>query len=179
MAKKDVPVEVFWKNKLPKGEHLLPVDFTIHTADPIRKALEKGYIPTVTHLHGGHTESASDGIPEAWFAQGFSGKGAQWTKGIYRYDNDQQAATLWYHDNALGLTRLNVYAGLAGFYLLRDDNENRLTTTGVLPRAPYEIEMVVQDKIFTSDGKLFLPSRPKIEVPAQPFMGGPSIIAEF
>lgn len=192
----DVPIDVFWKNKLPRYPkydfpdggmfpgrgpntfglaHLIAVDPTVHIAHP-----EKGGIPTVAHLHGGHTESASDGIPEAWFTQGFQETGPQFVKRIYHYDNDQEAATLWYHDHALGITRLNVYAGLAGFYLLRDDNETMLVDDGVLPAGPYEIEVVIQDRMFTSDGELYLPSdNPEIEPGFDPLPDASSIIAEF
>src|SRR6185436_20440526 len=73
----------------------------------------------------------------------------------FHYDNDQRAATLWYHDHALGLDRLSVYSGLAGAYLLRDDEENILTAYNQLPSAPYEIELIIQDKMFALDGKLY------------------------
>ena len=69
---------------------------------------------------------------------------------------DQEPATLWYHDHALGVGRLNVYAGLAGFYLIRSPEEDGLN----LPRGPYEIPLVIQDRMFTTDGQLYLPSGP-------------------
>jgi spore coat protein A len=101
-------------------------------------------------------------------------------KKTFRYDNDQEAATLWYHDHALGITRLNVYAGLAGFYLLRDNNENQHIANGVLPGGDYEIEIVIQDRMFTSDGNLYFPSEdPEIEPGFDPLPDVPSIIAEF
>ncbi len=182
IAHRDVPVDITWRNMLPPynfpdgpGAHLLPVDPNLHIAHPV-----DGGIPTVTHLHGGHTESASDGLPEAWFTQGFMEKGPQFVKRRYHYDNDQESATLWYHDHALGITRLNVYAGLAGFYLLRDQNEKMLMQNGVLPCAQYEIEVVIQDRMFTDDGELFYPSTdPEIEPGFDPLPPGPSAIAEF
>jgi len=183
VASKNTPITVTWNNSLPPynhgfpglGGHLLPVDPTLHLAHPVA-----GGIPTVTHLHGGHTESASDGLPEAWFTQGFAETGPQFVKQRYTYDNDQEAATLWYHDHALGITRLNVYAGLAGFYLLRDPNEMRLLRTNVLPQGPYEREIVIQDRMFAKDGQLFYPSEdPEIEPGFDPLPLGPSAIAEF
>jgi len=181
-AYRDVPVDVTWRNKLPKynfpdgpGAHLLPVDATLHMAHPVKNG-----IPTVAHLHGGHTESASDGLPEQWFTQGFKERGPHWAKKRFHYDNDQEAATLWYHDHALGITRLNVYAGLAGFYLLRDDNETMLTNTGVLPGGAYEVEIVVQDRMFFDTGELYFPStNPELEPGFDPLPPGPTIIAEF
>jgi spore coat protein A len=179
---RDVPIDVKWKNKLPDynfpggpGAHLLPVDPTLHMAHPMKRG-----IPLVTHLHGGHTESASDGLPEAWYTQGSRERGPHFVKKTYHYDNDQEAATLWYHDHALGITRLNVYAGLAGFYLLRDDNETNLTNTGVLPGGPYEIEIVVQDRMFQANGEWFYPSTgAEIEPGFPPLPPGPTVIAEF
>ena len=120
------PIQVMWQNKLPLTGHLLPVDTSIHMAMPQRKTLDEGYVPTVTHLHGGHSASSSDGLPEAWFTQNFSEAGPDFGGQVLSYANSQQSATLWYHDHTLGITRLNVYAGLAGFYLLRDDNEENL-----------------------------------------------------
>ena len=184
VAQRGVPVDIKWKNKLPKTytypngptAHLLAVDPTLHMAKPAKTT----GIPTVVHLHGGHTESASDGLPEAWFTQNDRETGPFYVKKTYHYDNDQEAATLWYHDHALGITRLNVYAGLAGFYLLRDNNENALTASGVLPGGPHEVEIVIQDRMFTATGQLFMPfTDPEIEPGFLPFPPVPSAIAEF
>lgn len=182
VTREGVPITVTWENNLPPynfpngpGAHLLPVDPNIHLARPVHEG-----IPTVTHLHGGHTESASDGLPEAWFTQGFAETGPHFVKPKYRYDNDQEAGTLWYHDHALGITRLNVYAGLAGFYLLRDKNEERLVERDVLPGGPYEIEVVVQDRMFTKKGALYYPAdNPEVEPGFSRLPRGPSVIAEF
>ncbi len=78
--------------------------------------------------------------------------------GSYTYPNDQEGATLWYHDHALGITRLNVYAGLAGFYLLEDENGQNLINDKVLPGGSYSIEMVIQDRAFTANGQLYYPA---------------------
>jgi spore coat protein A, manganese oxidase len=158
-------LNVQWQNFLPTTDHLLPVDTSIHLADPVRRPLEKGYVPVVTHLHGGHTESASDGLPDAWYTQvggrggnGPAEVGSGYVKRVYTYDNDQEAAPLWYHDHALGLTRLNVYAGLAGFYLLQDEEKQALQAAGVLPGLDNTVEMAIQDRAFTADGQLYLPA---------------------
>jgi spore coat protein A, manganese oxidase len=182
LAKKEVPIEVFWRNNLLDGSnnplpHLLPADTTIHWAfDHVPNWRQYG-IPVVSHLHGGHTESASDGLPKAWFTPNFTLKGHDFKKGDvlpYHYSNTQQAATIWYHDHALGLTRLNVYAGLAGYYLITDANEINLQQTGKLPAAPYDLGLAIQDRMFTSDGKLHYPSAP--EIAGQP---NPGILPEF
>ncbi len=75
-----------------------------------------------------------------------------------QYLNDQESATLWYHDHALGITRLNVYAGLAGFYLLQDEVRLGLTAAACSPSGAYDIGMAIQDRSFTADGQLYLPA---------------------
>ncbi len=167
-AVRGVPVKVKWINKL-KGKHLFAVDPTLHWANPnnmpmnnIPKpwpAFPPGFknaqfpVPIVTHLHGGENESVDDGYPEAWFT--FNGKrGPDFKTSKYFYPNKQQSATLWYHDHALGITRLNVYAGLAGFYLLRDNDRSSLDKKLSLPSGKYEIPLVIQDRMFHTDGSL-------------------------
>jgi FtsP/CotA-like multicopper oxidase with cupredoxin domain len=79
---------------------------------------------------------------------------------VSRYDNSQEAATLWCHGHTPGITRLNVYAGLAGFYLLRDDHETELMESGGLPAERHEVELVIQDRTFCPDGGLAYPDVP-------------------
>lgn len=177
LAKKGQPVLVKWLNRLVDANgaplpHLLPIDKTIDWAAPPTPG-----IPIVTHLHGGHTETASDGLAQAWYTPFGRSKGPHYRKGEqtpFFYDNSQEAATLWYHDHAQGLTRLNVYAGLAGFYLLTDDVEQRLQKSNQLPAGPYDIGLAIQDRMFTTDGQLFYPSEPEEDDhPA------PSVLPEF
>ncbi|HEU0109472.1 MAG TPA: multicopper oxidase domain-containing protein [Flavisolibacter sp.] len=187
LAEKNKPIEIFWRNNLVNGSnqplpHLLPVDPTVHWAfDDIPNWQQYG-IPIVTHLHGGHTESASDGLPDAWFTPNFSLKGHGFIKGDvlpYHYSNTQEAATIWYHDHALGITRLNVYAGLAGYYLLTDDNEKELQATGKLPAAPYDLGLAIQDRMFTTDGQLFYPSAPEENDEDDEEQPNPTILPEM
>ena len=80
---------------------------------------------------------------------------------IYRYDNDQPAGNLWYHDHALGITRLNVYAGMAGFYIVRDDLDTGQPGNPLkLPAFPYEMGLAIQDRMFQKNGRLFYPAFP-------------------
>lgn len=164
-AKTNEPVRVLWLNQLPK-RHILPVDKTIHGTGKTPE------VRTVVHAHGVVSPPDSDGHPDAWFTRGFRQTGPFFQRQIYRYPNSQRAATLWYHDHALGITRLNVYAGLAGFYLLRDKQEMSLN----LPRGKFEIPLVIQDRSFNRDGSLFYPSRPQTASRRLPF---PSIVPEF
>jgi FtsP/CotA-like multicopper oxidase with cupredoxin domain len=200
------PVRVKWINQLVDANgdylpHLLPVDQTLHWANPpggpagtdmhgTDPTPYTGPVPIVTHLHGGHSTEESDGYPEAWYLPaarnippGFARTGSfyrrfmaeaqqllgqAWTPGsaVFQYDNDQRAATMWYHDHTLGITRANVYAGPAGFYLLRGGPAD--TVGGTLPGpAPalgdpagtryFEIPIAIQDRSFNADGSLFYP----------------------
>jgi len=142
------PVAVKWENNLP-STHFLPIDPTIHGAEP-----PVPQVRTVVHLHGSKTLPPSDGYPEAWFTNGFKQTGPFFETQVYNYPNDQQATTLWYHDHALGITRLNNYAGLGGgLYIVRDDHEDSLG----LPSGRYEIPLAIQDRYFNSDGSLLYP----------------------
>jgi spore coat protein A, manganese oxidase len=171
-----------------------------------------GPVPIVTHLHGGHSGQESDGYPEAWYLPAASNipagyatvgshydtfrmqaealYGQPWTAGsaVFQYDNDQAAATMWYHDHTLGMTRSNVYAGPAGFYLLRGGPGDGVV--GTLPGpAPalgdppglsyYEIPIAIQDRSFNADGSLFYPDNRAFfeglnQPPTEPYLDIPS-----
>lgn len=156
-AKKDKTTYVKYINKLPT-KHFLPVDRTLHTAN------DSPEVRTVTHLHGANVFWESDGHPESWYTQDYEYVGPKFRRQVHEYTNHQPATTLWYHDHAMALTRLNVYAGLAGYYLLRDNMEERLK----LPKGKYEIPMIIQDKSFNKDGSLFYPVGPQPPFPPAP-----------
>jgi spore coat protein A, manganese oxidase len=220
-AKWNRPVRIKWINDLTdaKGQflpHLLPVDPTLHWANPpggttgrdsrpTSSATPHAYtgpVPIVTHLHGADgVGDESDGYAEAWYlpdatnipagyaTEGtwynfFEGKaaskfGVSWGPGFatFQYSNNQRAATLWYHDHTLGMTRVNVYAGPAGFYLIRggpagDDQvlDRRTGRPAVLPgpapkegdkfpsnKTYHELPIAIQDRSFNTDGSLFYP----------------------
>jgi spore coat protein A, manganese oxidase len=164
LAKSGVPVQVEWRNNLPQN-HLLPVDTSYHAAKPAAG------VPTVTHLHGGHTESASDGGPEAWYTANYAETGTDFKQKVYNYHNDQEGANLWYHDHTLGLTRLNVYAGLIGFYKLTDANDKALN----LPSGNYDRELLFQDKLFYENGEKYYPA----DAPTGTTANHPSGLPEF
>ena len=166
------PIAVRWVNGLVDANgqplpHLLSVDPTIHWAlhemeypelyDGVYPDWQDVGVPLVTHLHGGHNRSQFDGLPDAWSTPGNALKGRLFNGGPYVYYNDQEGGTIWYHDHALGITRLNVYAGLAGFYIIRDQNERALSNLGYIPRfngntgvpvGGYEIPLAIQDREF-------------------------------
>jgi len=168
-AQKDRPVVVKFINNLPitDAEHPLAgaIDPTVPDPD-----MYPGLVPgrATPHLHGGFSAPQFDGHPHSWFtADGIHGShydtmpGAAANEAIFQYSNQQPAAPLWYHDHAMGITRLNVYAGLAGLYLVRDDVEASLN----LPSGDYEVPLVVQDKSFNPDGSLFYPTSSGVLAP--------------
>ena len=220
-ANSNRPVRIKWINELKDASgrflpHLLPVDPTLHWANPpggvegrdTRPVFEstpgsyRGPVPMVAHVHGAvGVGDESDGYAEAWYLPAasnipaeyakvgtwydfFRGKAAathrvSWGPGFatFQYPNLDRAGTKWYHDHTLGMTRVNVYAGPAGFYIVRGgkqgDQTVRDSRTGrqaLLPQpAPseidqvipdrrfYEIPIAIQDRAFNTDGSLFYP----------------------
>ncbi|MDB5957013.1 multicopper oxidase domain-containing protein [Ramlibacter sp.] len=133
----------------------VPVDQTLHWADPqnsgnLPNAPYTGPVPLAAHQHGGDTAYLSDGLPDAW-ATPDNGITGRLFNPLYAYDNRQEATQLWYHDHTVGATRLNVYMGLAGNYFIRDANEMALQ----LPKYPYEVPLLIQDRTFLSNGELY------------------------
>jgi FtsP/CotA-like multicopper oxidase with cupredoxin domain len=196
-------------NYLP---HLIPIDQTLHWANPpagpgntdtvgTDPESYKGPVPIVTHVHGAHVDPHSDGYPEAWWLpaannipDGYATSGTLFDDKTganpgnlgfaeYYYRQDQPAATLWYHDHALGMTRNNVYAGPAGFWIIRGGDYDGATDSetgdeAVLPGpAPLEgqgvlelnvpgdpvrssireISIAIQDRSFKKNGNLHYP----------------------
>ncbi len=198
------PIRVKWVNGLVDSSggyrpHFLPVDQTLHWANPPGGLMGRdmhsdnpepytGPVPIITHVHGAHTTDDSDGYAESWFlpaaadipagyatvgtwydtfkAKALARGGAPWTPGsaTFDYPNDQRATQMWYHDHTLGMTRLNVYAGLAGFYFLRGGATDkslgyRAPRRNDPPGTVYtELPIVVQDRSFNADGSLFFPA---------------------
>jgi spore coat protein A len=229
-ARQGRPVRIKWINELIDANgnylpHLLPVDPTLHWANPAGGTTGRdtrptftstpgrytGPVPIVTHVHGAvGVGDESDGYAEAWYLPAannipagyategtwydfFKNKatakfGATWGAGFatFQYPNLNRASTIWYHDHAVGMTRLNVYAGPAGFYLVRGGAsdvvlDSRNGTPAVLPgpapqendkfppnKAYYEILIAIQDRSFKSDGSLFYPD-------SRQFFGNPAV----
>ncbi len=188
VARRSVPTTATYTNNLvgPKGappvlQKYFTVDQTLHWADPLKLGCEflspsaqvgagcfepfTGPVPAAVHLHGAEVPSAFDGAPESWFTpNGLHGagyatlSGAKANQATYRYPNGQEATTLWFHDHALGSTRVNVFSGLAGFYFLRDDRDTGLATNSInLPSGAQEIELLIQDRQFDTNGQLLFP----------------------
>jgi len=160
------PIQVQWINNLePNGGHLFPVDETLHWCYSLpgytRYSLSADGVPIVVHVHGHHSQYRADGNPEEFFTYRWRVKGPRFRGRTSIYDNSQPAGNLWYHDHALGITRLNVYAGMAGFYFVRDDMDTGLQGNPLdLPAHPYEKAYAIQDRMFRTDGQLFYPAYP-------------------
>ncbi|XP_058087433.1 multicopper oxidase LPR1-like [Magnolia sinica] len=169
-ALQGIETRVRWKNHLP-SEHILPWDPTIPTA-----TVTKG-VPTVVHLHGGIHEPESDGNSNAWFTAGFKQTGPSWSKQTYHYHNVQQPGNLWYHDHAMGLTRVNLLSGLIGSYVIR---QPAIEDPLGLPSGPeFDRHLVIFDRSFRTDGSIYMNStgnNPSIHPQWQPEYFGDAMI---
>ena len=143
VAKQGVPFDLTMVNNLGAHPLATAIDYDIMGVLPADATAPRAAV----HLHGGNTDPASDGDPMDFFGQGVSK--------TYHYGNTQEAAGLWYHDHALGITRLNVFAGLAGGYLVRNGDDDGSGT--LLPAPPYEVPLVIQDRMFNADGTFLYP----------------------
>ena len=165
IAQKDRPVRIKFTNKLPTGsggDLFLPVDTTLMGAGmgPDGKNMYTQNRATL-HLHGGITPWISDGTPHQWITP--AGENTPYPKGVsvknvpdmpdpgpgsmtFFYTNQQSARLMFYHDHSYGLTRLNIYAGEAAGYLIRDHVEQDLIDRGIIPKD--EIPLFIQDKTF-------------------------------
>jgi len=170
VAQHDVPTTVEFINALtpplflqtyPGGMPMFAVDQTLNWADPLNQGTlftpYTGPVPVCVHLHGGSIPSAFDGGPDAWFTPNTAGytpiTGPGYVTNVYTYPNEQEASTVWFHDHALGITRLTPHAGLAAFYLIKDPPNDPLN----LPSGEYDQEIAIQDRLFDTNGQLIFP----------------------
>lgn len=150
-------VLIDWINELP-AKHILPLD------TPHKGMEEAPETRTVAHMHGARVPSISDGYPEDWFGPG--------QHRLCFYPNAQEATALWAHDHAMGVSRMNVMAGLMGWYILRDEEEDSLR----LPSGRYEIPLMIYDRSFTPEGQLYYPNPPDEGAWAQEFLGDAMVV---
>ena len=159
----------------PFLQKYLTQDLTVHWADPNHVTRNNNCanatvlappcdspsmspIPTVAHLHGAEVQSQFDGHPDAWFTPNTTLTGQGFVTTNYNYVNRQEATTLWFHDHSLGTTRLNVYSGLAAFYLLRDGRDTGRSSNAIgLPSGQFEQELMIADRQFDTQGQLLFP----------------------
>jgi spore coat protein A len=157
-ARSGQPVHIEWGNEL-QVKHFFPIDHTLHGA-----GADQPEVRTAVHVHGAKVPPQYDGYPEAWQKPGES------VQAIYPLKQD--AATLWYHDHAMGIERLNQYAGLFGFFLIRDEAEDKLG----LPKGKYEIPLAFADRLFSADGSLYYPDSGDDAAPWVPEVYGDAML---
>jgi len=136
-ARAGEPLDITWINNLPT-KHFLPIDYSLHGCGH-----DVPDVRAIAHLHGARVPSQDDGYPEDWFIPGQSR--------TCHYPMEQDATALWFHDHAMGINRINTYAGLFGMLLLRDAVEDSLH----LPSGKYEVPLILYDRDFTAAGELF------------------------
>lgn len=157
-ARSHEPLTIRWVNSLPT-QHFLPIDHSLHGCGH-----DVPDVRAIAHLHGARVRPKDDGHPEDWFVPGESR--------TCLYPLQQDAATLWFHDHAMGLNRLNTYAGLFGMFLVRDTVEDALS----LPGGEYEVPLILYDRNFTADGQLFYATSGDPEHPWVPEFTGDGIL---
>jgi FtsP/CotA-like multicopper oxidase with cupredoxin domain len=171
-------------------QSLLTVDQSLHWADPLGTTARNncvngpplaapctqpyaGPIPTTVHLHGAEVLSQYDGHPDSWWTPNVAQSGRAFASTTFNYVNTQEATTLWFHDHALGVVRLNVYAGLVGMYFIRDNRDTGAANNPItLPAGAFESELVLADKQFDTNGQLIFPDGTPVDNPTG-LNGGP------
>jgi len=191
IAKRGLQTNPTYLNELPMAgfvqTSILPIDMTLDWAnpqgidcmpDPLTGAFLNpvcgifpyaGPLPDSVHIHGGEVAPAWDGGPDAWFTQGNAQTGIGFLGNTATYENGQEEATIWFHPHGFGITRLNVYAGLAGVYPIVDPANPPLTAMPAFPA--YDIPLIIQDRSFDTTGQIFynLASNPQPNPTVHPF----------
>jgi spore coat protein A len=152
------PIQINFKNLLigaAGSQHIIPLDTTIPGANQAPNR-------TAVHFHGGLVPWISDGGPFDWFNfRGLHGSSFLNNKVLnplaprysaeYYYPMNQSARFGWYHDHAVGITRINAYAGLASGLLIRDKFERDLMNLGLpqfIEAGGNELPLIIQEKVF-------------------------------
>ncbi|WIA31275.1 hypothetical protein OEZ86_002177 [Tetradesmus obliquus] len=203
-ATRSKPLQVKWVNQLVDGsgrylQHMFAdqLEQTLHCTAASTKYT--GPVPLVPHVHGSQgVRDDSDGYTEAWFmpdavnganfAQNGTWHGILKQRALvtnpslaygpgyvtYNYPTDQRPTQLWYHDHSLGITRLNVYAGLAGFFMVRDAFPQNSPELPGLPYPPpgrvapelvRELPLAIQDRAFDVNNQLYYPKQDNLTLP--------------
>ncbi|CAI5484357.1 unnamed protein product [Closterium sp. Yama58-4] len=147
VARVGAPLHVTWQNNITDEQHIMPVDYTL-----MAPKLRKGGVPITVHLHGAQVSSSYDGHPEAWFTREEE-EGPEFESNHYHYPNVQPPSTMWYHDHTLGMTRLNIAAGLFGAYILSNPQAEKRFN---LPMGRFDVPLLIQDKSFLWNGHTFM-----------------------
>lgn len=150
-------VLIDWFNDLP-AKHFLPLS-------PPRPGMEHAPPTRIsTHLHGARVPSVSDGYPENWYGPG--------EHKLCYYPNQQEAAALWCHDHAMGVSLFNIFAGLMGWYIVRDRTEQEIG----LPSGKYELPLLLYDRSFDPHGQIYYPNPPDQGAWSQEYLGDAVVV---
>ena len=160
IAQSGTPLNVSFRNDLPATyPSWLPVDTRLTSLG--------NQVRLMTHLHGGFVAADSDGNP----AVAPNGFGPGDVQNVFYTNQTPQmpASLLWFHDHGLGATRLNVFAGLAAAYILRDSHDTGSEPNPIgIPGGAYEIPLVIQDRQFNADGTF---QYPVSDIPGSTWIG--------
>lgn len=108
--------------------------------------------PTTIHWHGLHLDWRNDGHPSSAVPAG----GAY----AYRFVVQNRAGTYWYHPHTHNATARQAYGGLAGLFIVEDEDEQRLRDAMDLQLGSTDIPLVFQDRLFDDRGNVVYPSTP-------------------
>ena len=97
---------------------------------------------SIIHWHGLHVPAEMDGHPRDVIAPG--------RKFVYEFEVRNRAGTYWYHPHPHERTGPQVYGGLAGLFIVTDDEEQSLA----LPRDDFDLPLVIQDRTFDENNGL-------------------------
>ncbi|CAI5488535.1 unnamed protein product [Closterium sp. Naga37s-1] len=153
VATRGTTTKVKFSNHIRDKTHMFTVDPTLGAPE-----LTNGGVPISVHRHGGETPSKSDGHPMAWYTA--SGEhGPEFESGEQTYPNMQRATMLWYHDHTMGMGELNMVAGMAGLYIIRDPQGEEMRLNKWLPRGERQLHLVIADRVFFPNGSIYYPNR--------------------
>ncbi|KAF0219144.1 MAG: putative multicopper [Geobacteraceae bacterium] len=165
-----IPNRLTWQNRIHEP-HFLPIDPVLHWANPLAfeaptppfAPFPPGYpeaqfpVPTVVHTHGLVVAPQFDGTADEWFTP-FGQRGPSFVSNVYDQPNEQPSTQLFYHSHEMGITRVNLYAGLSGpAYFIRDPNDPLDRPDSPLPKGEFEIALGIADRAFFDDGELNFP----------------------
>ena len=148
-----------------------PLGTVIQVAGLVYENLANAWAPSVItpFSEGTLVLNEADGL-------NYAVSGATWIpaakdRASYVYPNGQEAAAIWFHDHMLGATRLNVYAGIAGGYVLIDPamplapglhplglNDTVLGTNPLTDPTLLTVPLIIQDRMFDTNGQLYFPN---------------------
>ena len=115
--------------------------------------------PTIIHWHGLHVPGVMDGHPGTTIAAG--------ARYDYAFTVTNRGGMYWYHTHAHNLTAKQAYFGLAGLFMVEDEDDLALRSALQLEPGVTELPLLIQDKQFDADGALVYDSNPMQQMTGQ------------